>query len=324
MAKPKVSVIVPVYNTEKYLEEAFSSIQNQSLSDIEIIVINDGSTDRSAEIIDRLAKSDNRIHLFSQSNQGQSAARNLGMDNASGDYLYFMDSDDLLEADALEICYEKCTSQNLQMTIFDAEIFSEDYKAKKLTFNYYRAGEIKEGQVYDGAELLEILLGKNIFRAAPWLLFVKRELPEKMNLRFFPGIIHEDELFTPLLYLAAERVGYIPRRFFHRRIRANSTMTRKFSIRNVEGYFVAIEQLRLYSINKKLIINKIVNLLIRIIVNSIAYESHILSFRERISIFISFYQKDFMKFITIKNLTILLLPFTITIKTKFLRLIHIR
>lgn len=155
MAHPKVSVIIPVYNTDKYLEAAFSSIQNQTLREIEIIVVDDGSTDRSKEIIEKHAKSDNRIRSFSQPNSGQSIARNTGMDNAIGEYIYFMDSDDLLEEDALEICYEKCSSQNLQIVTFDAEIFSEDNKSQGWGYNYYRAGKI-EDKVYNGLSLIHI------------------------------------------------------------------------------------------------------------------------------------------------------------------------
>ena len=96
MTNPKVSVIIPVYNTGKYLESSVSSIQEQTLQDIEIIIIDDGSTDDSPAILKKLSESDARIRLFVQSNQGQSAARNLGLDNAQGDYIYFMDSDDIL------------------------------------------------------------------------------------------------------------------------------------------------------------------------------------------------------------------------------------
>jgi len=318
MTHPKVSVIIPVYNTDKYLKAAFSSIQNQALRDIEIIVVNDGSTDRSEEIIENLAKSDKRIRYFSQLNSGQSVARNTGIDKATGEYLYFMDSDDLLEEDALEICYEKCTSQNLQIVTFDADIFSEDDKTQKWGFNYYRVDKI-EGKVFNGIELMETLLEKDVFRASPCLIFVKRDLLEKIKLRFFPGIIHEDELFTPVLYIAADRIGYIPRTFFHRRIRANSTMTNNFSLKNIKGYFSVVEQLTQLFANKEKRIKAIADRLIVGIVNSVSYNAGSLPLIERLRVIKYFYKNGLINLVTFKNLVILLFPFTVKMKSTLLK-----
>lgn len=108
MHSPKVSVIIPVYNTAPYLHEALSSITGQTLQELEIIIVNDGSTDGSGEIIREVAETDGRIKVFEQENQGQSVARNVGLEQATGEYIYFMDSDDLLSLNALEICYDYC------------------------------------------------------------------------------------------------------------------------------------------------------------------------------------------------------------------------
>ena len=108
----KVSVIIPVYNTELYIKQTVESIQKQTLYDIEIIIINDGSTDNSLSLLLELSKQDHRIKIFSQENQGLSISRNTGLEKASGEFVYFMDSDDLLEKDALEICYQKCIAKN--------------------------------------------------------------------------------------------------------------------------------------------------------------------------------------------------------------------
>ena len=98
MEQPKVSIIIPIYNTEAYLKATVDSILRQTLYEIEILLINDGSTDRSLRIMQDLAASDNRIILFSQENKGLSVTRNQGLAMAKGEYIYFMDSDDLLEA----------------------------------------------------------------------------------------------------------------------------------------------------------------------------------------------------------------------------------
>lgn len=144
MSNPKVSVIIPVYNTEKYINDSVLAIQNQTLRDIEIIVIDDGSTDSSAWLIGSLAAKDERIKLFTQENHGQSVARNSGLDRATGEFVYFMDSDDLLEPNTLLACYDKCVSQNLQLITFDADVFYEDDRTENKSFNYQRAGELDE------------------------------------------------------------------------------------------------------------------------------------------------------------------------------------
>ena len=91
---PKVSVIIPVYNVEKYLKQCLDSVVNQTLKDIEIICVNDGSTDNSLEILEEYAQKDNRIIIISQENQGQSVARNIALEKATGEYVGFVDSDD--------------------------------------------------------------------------------------------------------------------------------------------------------------------------------------------------------------------------------------
>jgi len=321
MTNPKVSVIIPVYNTGKYLESSVSSIQEQTLQDIEIIIIDDGSTDDSPTILKKLSESDARIRLFVQSNQGQSAARNLGLDNAQGDYIYFMDSDDILELNALSSCYEKCHSQNLDVVIFDAEIFFESEVKEKTGFNYIRSGKIDD-KLYNGAELLEELLNKNLFKAVPWLFFVKRALIEKIKLRFFPGIIHEDELFTPILYLAAGRMGYIPSVFFHRRIRENSTMTNRFSKRNLTGYFTVIENLKIYSIRSESRVKIIVEKLIENIVISISDQSGSMSVYLRYSIMRFFLKHGLLKYLKLRSTIIMMSPFGNLVKEKVLRPIY--
>lgn len=103
---PVVSVIVPVYNVEKYIEKSVKSIRNQTLKDIEILLVDDGSADTSGEICDQMAKEDPRIRVFHKKNGGVSSARNLGLDNAMGDYISFCDADDWMEPDMLETLYK--------------------------------------------------------------------------------------------------------------------------------------------------------------------------------------------------------------------------
>ena len=118
----KVSVILPIYNVASYLEETFESLIGQSLKEIEIIAVNDGSTDNSEEIIGKYQQRDKRIIAFSQENKGQSAARNLALQHATGKYIYMMDSDDVLkDSDALQTCYDYAENNQADFIFFDGD-----------------------------------------------------------------------------------------------------------------------------------------------------------------------------------------------------------
>lgn len=245
MKIPKVSVIIPLYNTEEFVGEALRSIQSQTLRETEILVVDDGSTDRSAAVVEAFAAGDRRIRLLRQANAGQAAARNAALDIARGEFIYFMDSDDLLEPDALALCYEKCTSERLDFVFFDGVSFG-DAAADEPWFDYHRAGAF-EDRIYRGTEVLVRQMTAGRYRCSVCLNLVRRSLIEDARLRFYPGIIHEDELFTAILYLEARRVGRIDRELFRRRLRGCSTMTTAFSPRNVAGYMTVFRELRRYA-----------------------------------------------------------------------------
>ena len=117
----KVSVIVPVYNGEKYIEECMDSIVGQTLREIEIICVDDGSTDGSPEILERFRRQDKRVRLISQENAGAGAARNRGFKEAGGEYLSFLDADDFFEPDMLETAYRKAKEQKAQILVFGSD-----------------------------------------------------------------------------------------------------------------------------------------------------------------------------------------------------------
>ena len=121
---PKVSVVLPIYNVAPYLDEAFQSVLSQSLTDIEVIAVNDGSTDNSQEVIERYASQDSRILALSQENQGLSGARNTALRHATGEYIYMMDSDDILSnPDAIRICYKYAKQNKAVFIFFDGDRF---------------------------------------------------------------------------------------------------------------------------------------------------------------------------------------------------------
>lgn len=238
----QVSIIIPVYNTASFVKEAVDSIQNQTLKDIEILIIDDGSTDNSLSIAKELAKRDDRIQIYSQENQGQSVARNKGISHAKGEYLYFMDSDDYLEPQTLKCCIDKCKKHNLDFICFDADILNKENN-HFLNLTYQRKTFTDEKIVYKGERLLNLQLENHGYSPVPWLNFIRKKYLDEINLSFYPGIIHEDQIFTCLLYIQANRVMCIHQNFFKRRIRENSTMTQRFSMKNMSAYFTVTDEL---------------------------------------------------------------------------------
>ncbi|MCI5663362.1 MAG: glycosyltransferase [Mediterranea sp.] len=241
----KVSVIIPAYNVSSYIRDSLLSIINQTLKEIEIIVVDDGSTDDTLSIVEQMAKEDRRIHFYTIENQGQSVARNIGLYQAVGEYIYFFDSDDLLEQEALELCYLKCKENNLDFVFFDADVFS-DIPGIIHHFNYQRTSSFQD-DIFDGKDILKRQLLTDGFSASVCLSFIKRSFIYEQNLSFYPRIIHEDELFTFMLYFMAKRVGLVNLTLFHRRLRSHSTMTSSYSFKNVMGCIVVCRELKKYS-----------------------------------------------------------------------------
>ena len=124
---PKISIIIPVYNVEKYLAECLDSLINQTLKDIEILCIDDGSKDNSLEILNEYAAKDDRIKVFAQKNSGPGAARNLGIQHAKGEYLTFVDSDDWLKENAMEVVYNCAIEKNTDMLFFSGINYYDEF-----------------------------------------------------------------------------------------------------------------------------------------------------------------------------------------------------
>jgi glycosyltransferase involved in cell wall biosynthesis len=303
--QPKVSIIIPVYNTEAYLREAVESVMQQTLHEIEIIIVNDGSTDGCSSIIDELASKDKRIHSFVQENQGQSVARNNGMLHAEGTYCYFMDSDDILRKDALEECYQTCEAETLDFVYFDADIINE-CQSTSFSMDYHHDGI--EEKVYDGSEILNYLIDTGQLKIPPYLFFIRKQYLLNNDLHFFPGIIHEDELFTMLLYLGATRVKYIGKEFFLRRIREASTMTKRISRRNVEGYFTVFRELGKYAAGKSPLVQNIIVKYIKLTLNAFLRNAHEMTMIDKLRTCKRCLNEGLVKYISLRVFIRFLLP----------------
>lgn len=247
----KVSIILPVYNVEKYLRESIESAINQTLMDIEIIAVNDGSTDSSLDILKKYEKKYSSVKVIDQENKGLSGARNTGLNIAKGEYVYFLDSDDYIDLDAMRYCYNIAKENNLDIVTFDATSFRDrDYNGKLLSGNYDRKSRL-DSKVRTGEEFYNYAKENRGYRPPVWLNFYKREFLKSNNIDFYEGIIHEDELFSIKSFLLAKKVMYIPKVYFNRRVRQDSIMTKKISDKNYHGFFVtANESYKFYILNK--------------------------------------------------------------------------
>lgn len=237
----KVSVIIPVYMVEEYLPACLDSVLTQTLEDIEIICIDDASPDRCPQILDAYAGRDGRIRVIHlQENHRQGYGRNRGLERASGKYVYFLDSDDMITPDAMEALYQAAEKEELDGIFFDSQVIFEEENLKKHFSGYQDVREGKyEDQIYLGKDLLDAFISQQ-----EWNVYVQREFWNRdfliRNDLFFPeGIEHEDELFAFEAILLADRVRYLAERYFIRRYRRDSVMTRKAKPRDFYGYFVS-------------------------------------------------------------------------------------
>lgn len=235
----KVSVIIPVYNTELYLKECLQSVCRQSLTDIEILCINDGSTDGSLSILEFYAVQDSRIRIISQTNQGLSVARNEGIAAAKGQYIQFLDSDDMLERNALEYLVKKMEQDKLDVFYFDARtVFdTKELEQEKNGYKTYYHRENHYQQIVDGKRLFVELMKDDAFRPNACLQLIRRDFLIQSGVTFIPGIVQEDNAFTAELILHAHRVCHENMPFYIRRLRSGSIMTKPSGFINAYGYY---------------------------------------------------------------------------------------
>lgn len=290
----KVSVILPIYNVAPYLDETFQSLIHQSLKDIEIIAVNDGSTDNSEEIIRKYKQLDSRIIHISQENQGLSGARNTAIPYATGQYIYFMDSDDIISnSDTLRICYEYAEKNQADFIFFDGERF-QDGSYKKLS-NLSRTHLAEENTKYGGDYLLELMLKNCKHNSAVWLLFINHDYMNRIGLSFYPGIIHEDELFTTILTLNSQSIYCLKQSFVNHRVRSSSIMGQRYSKRNMNCYLTVADELL------KFRQTPIIHKFLRYTLSKVFYTGHQIPLKEKPAVFWRALRSGYIKYIGLKS-----------------------
>ena len=290
----KVSVILPIYNVAPYLGEAFDSILNQSLKEIEIIAVDDGSTDNSWDIIKKYQQQDGRIMAFQQENQGQSVARNLALQHATGEYIYMMDSDDVLTGpDVLQTCYEYAEKNHADFVFFDRDWLVEDHTDFSVSLHSTKYAE--ENKKYDGESLLNLMLDTTSYNCVVWLLLINHKHLKRLGLTFYPGIIHEDELFTTVLMLSSTSIYCLKQSFVKHRVRSASTVGTKFTRRNMDCYLTVADQLLLFS--QKPIIHKF----LRYTLSKVFYTGHFIPYKDKPAVFWRAMKSGYLKYIGLKS-----------------------
>lgn len=244
MSGIKVSVIVPVYNVEKYLEECVDSLISQTLKDIEILLIDDGSTDFSGNICDRYAQKYENVRVIHKENEGQGKARNIGLLHVQGKYVYYMDSDDLLDQQALQFLYDEAEKHQLDVILFSAECFSDETDIEFNPAEYKRTKYLNE--IMPGEELFAKVFSINEYYCSIPMRFYNRKYLVDNKFEFPVDIIHEDELFGFFSLVQSQKAECINNCFYKRRFRKGSTMTGKKAYRSIMGYVYTWEKMAQY------------------------------------------------------------------------------
>lgn len=233
-SNPLISVVIPVYNVEQFLCECVDSVLSQTFEDYEIILVDDGATDSSGKLCDEYAQKDSRIKVIHRENGGLSAARNTGLDEACGKYIYFLDSDDWIRKDTLELLVASAQSDNSDVVFFDAFVFFTDCEEDPNVYKYERS---KKYATARGQQMLIELLKTDEYRTAVPLMMFRTDYLKSNGLRFQEGILHEDELFTYLVYNADGTISHCHEEFYARRMRAASIMTGSSMLKRYDSFY---------------------------------------------------------------------------------------
>jgi glycosyltransferase involved in cell wall biosynthesis len=236
-----VSVIIPVYKVEEFIHECIDSVINQTYENLEIILVDDSSPDKCPQICDDYAKKDSRIKVIHKTHSGISNTRNAGLKISKGEYVYFLDSDDFIDKDAIESLLYQAQYYSADFVFFNLKRIRNTKKLGHLSNNFTRK-ELYSNPL-KGIEMLDKLLIYNEYNAAVSMIFIRKRLLIKNKISFYPGIIHEDELFTFKLFFYSNTVVYLPEPLYNRRLRENSIMTSPIGKHNVISMFIVVDEM---------------------------------------------------------------------------------
>jgi len=233
-----ISIVVPVYNAGRHIGECLAAIGAQPFADFEVIAVDDGSTDASGAILADWRARDTRIRVVAQANRGPSAARNAGLARAHGDYVWFVDADDVVAPDALGAIAAAARARDADIVAFNAEVFDTEH-AQPFYHRPKPAGPVS------GEEWIRATIAQHEFLNYLWVHCYRRASLQPM--RFVENILHEDIGWNTECMLRARRVVYVDRALYrHRRHPASLTGGRDDAhvLRRIDGYFRVVDELR--------------------------------------------------------------------------------
>ncbi|WP_345546122.1 glycosyltransferase [Microbacterium jejuense] len=241
VATPDVSVVIPVYNSEPWLDDCLSSVLAQTGITVEVICINDGSTDQSRHVLQRYADEDPRLSIIDQPNSGQSVGRNAGLDVAAGRYLVYLDSDDFWPGDTLKTLVSKADEEHLDVLLFDCFAFRDGdvSSATWARYSTYYQRSREYDLVRPGAEMMADMRRHRDYRPHVGMYIARTDYVRRSGARFIPGIVHQDNPYTFALLLGAERTAHVKSDIYARRIRPGSTITTLDDERSAKGYYLS-------------------------------------------------------------------------------------
>lgn len=249
MSNPLVSIIIPTFNSEKYLKECLDSAVNQTLKNIEIIVVDSASKDKTIQIVEEYAKLDNRIRLIKRGKEWVGISRNYALDKASGNYIMFLDSDDILGLNACEVCYAK-----IEKDSSDFVLFGNYQNGNKVYNKHIEICKKIEDNVVNPAEIAELISALSV---EPWKKIYSREFLNKNNIRFSELSFGEDVIFSWKTTLLAKRFSVINKFLYDYRLINNgvgcSSITSRYKD-NLKAFY-EVEQFLLNIDNSSIFIN---------------------------------------------------------------------
>jgi glycosyltransferase EpsH len=274
---PKVSIIVPIYNKERYLEKSITSILNQTLIDLEVILVNDGSFDNSLDICNKFSSQDKRIKVIDQKNGGVSVARNTGLAKAKGEYIAFLDPDDWVEQNMYSSMYNNCVETGSEICI--CNYYKDSGEAispvtMNLTNHILNKNEIINEIILNMLAPKDINSRNNSMMGNVWRLLIKKELIDEYSINFPPGIpLMEDLIFCLKAFTKTKKICIDRGHFYHYCIQEDSAsiVYRENRLELLLGVMKIIESLLeeedLYHLSKQRLNNRYVNLAISAIIN---------------------------------------------------------
>ena len=222
----KVSVIVAIYNAEQYILDSINNICKQSLQEVEIVIVNDGSTDGSVEIIDKCAHKDSRISVYHEKHAGVAHARQVGLENAKGEYILFVDADDVVSPNMLEEMYNVAKEQ-------DADVVVSDFTELTNEGDTYRS---QKPTTLNGLSILEDILNGKLYGAL-WNKLIRSEIIRETQAHFTETLtMREDLVFLSELLPHVDKVAYIPKAFYGYERRNVSSLTNNYLDESVDYY----------------------------------------------------------------------------------------